>query len=641
MKKHKKEASIDRFRNMFNKKSQVTVFIIIAIIIVVLIVLFFIFRGNIVRSDIPKEVEGVYSYYLSCIDYEAKNGALLLGQGAGYIDSPEFSPGSYYMPFSSHLGFLGNSIPYWFYVSGNGRLHENIPTIGDMEEELDEYVREGLSECDFSSFEDRGFKVILGDSIVSTTIRDNIVESKVNQNINIKIGKKSWQGQSHSVETRSNLGKFYFLSKKIYDNNKENMFLEKYGVDILRLYAPVDGSDISCLPKIWSLNDVRNDLVSALEANTPFIKIKGDYYDLKSEDNKYFVQDIGEDTPFNVNFMYSTDFPMKIEVWPDEDSDGVLRADPVGLQEGLGMLGFCYVPYHFVYDMYYPVLIQMYSEDEMFQFPLVVIIDKNQPRVSLGGTSGPNVLPELCTKMNTKITVNTFDTNLEPVESHIRFKCFDTACDIGDTVNDGVDASLTKEFPQCGNGYIIAISEGYETKKELATTINEGIFNIVLDKKYKLNAEVKSMGSEIDGRAIVSFVKENGTTYTLSYPEMKEIELTEGQYEIKTYVYSDSNINLKGSTTVKCVDVPKGAILGMFGVTEEKCFNMEIPDQTIDSAVSGGGTQVHYISESELRENNKIIIEPIIFGAPEKIEDIQVNYNAVDIAKLNIYFTND
>ena len=39
-------------------------------------------------------------------------------------------------------------------------------------------------------------------------------------------------------------------------------------------------------------------------------------------------------------------------------------AEPVGNQEGMGMLGFCYVAYHFVYDLAYPVLVQVYYEDE-------------------------------------------------------------------------------------------------------------------------------------------------------------------------------------------------------------------------------------------------------------------------------------
>src|SRR3989338_10555856 len=146
--------------------------------------------------------------------------------------------------------------------------------------------------------------------------------------------------------------------------------------------------------------------MNALEANIPAIKIKGDYYKLNEKENKYFIQDIGENVDFNVNFMYSKHWPLKLEIWPSEE--GLLKAEPVGLQEGMGMLGFCYTPYHFVYDFAYPVLIQLYSGSEIFQFPVVVFIEKNQPRESLDAESVPNVVPELCQNKISEQTVNTY-----------------------------------------------------------------------------------------------------------------------------------------------------------------------------------------------------------------------------------------
>ncbi|MEM0465468.1 MAG: hypothetical protein QXW97_02070 [Candidatus Pacearchaeota archaeon] len=624
-----------RNNSFINKKSQITLFIIFVIVIVALIFLFFIFKGKIISSNIPKNFEPVYTHYLSCIDYEAKNGALILGETGGHIKETSFSPGSIYMPFSSHLGFLGNAIPYWYYVSGNGLVYEKIPSINDMQDEISEYIEQNiLRNCDFSYFEKQGYEINLSEAIVTSEIKENVIISKVKQNIEIKYDKKSWTGKNHIVETKSNLGKFYNLAIKIYNHNKKNMFLEKYGVDILRLYAPVDGVEISCSPKIWFLTQVRENLIQALEANIPKIKIDGDYYRLENKDNKYYVQNIGEKTPFNVNFMYSRYWPMKIEVWPSEDN--VLRADPVGIQEGLGILGFCYVPYHFVYDFHFPVLIQIYSQGEIFQFPVVVIIDKNQPRKALDGSSGPNIVPDLCLRKNTKITIYTYNNSLSPIPARIKFKCFDNTCYIGEVSGNG--APLISEFPQCGNGYIIASSDGYETRKELISTINEGSYNIFLDKKYKLSVEVRNKGNKLDKKAIITFSKENGTSTTVSYPDVKEIELTEGEYKVVAYIYTNTSLYLKGGSMRKCVDVPKSNIFGFFGITEEKCFDMQIPGQTIDMAIAGGGTQKTYFPESRLSSSKKLIIEPEFFNNPKKIEDLQTNFNLVDISHLNFYF---
>jgi len=620
----------------FYKKGQVTIFIILAILIIAVIGLFFIFKEDIIKQEVPAELQGVYDYYLSCVEAEAINGATILGQQGGYIQPPEFEPGSEYMPFSNQLDFLGIGVPYWYYISGNGIKSEQVPSKAKMQIQLNDYINEGIGLCDFSQFIEHGYEIIFDEAETETVINENDILINVKQDLSIKFGDVSWTGKSHKVKINSQLGKFYDLALKIYENQKQTMFLENYGVDILRLYAPVDGSEVGCATKLWALNDIRKNLTQALEGNIPAIKIKGDYYDLSKRENEYFVKDIGEEVDIGINFMFIRDWPMKLEVWPEED--GILKAEPVGLQEGLGVLGFCYTPYHFVYDFAYPVLIQLYSGTEMFQFPVVVLIEKNQPREAADAVGLPNVVPELCNKKNTRVRVYTYDINLEPVEAEIKFKCFDTICLIGKTESDSIDAILDDYFPQCVNGFIIAKAKGYETEKYQISTTGESEAIIIMDKIYDLGLEVQKEGKEIkDGDVIISFSKENDIQ-TIVYPEQKNVELSVGQYEIKVYAYSNSTIELKGSTSQKCVEVPKTGLLGYFGATEEKCFELVIPDQTVTSAVSGGGTQNYYIGESELDSAEKIILNIEDFGIPRKIEDLQENYNNVEIKSVEVFF---
>ena len=68
---------------------------------------------------------------------------------------------------------------------------------------------------------------------------------------------------------------------------------------------------------------------------------------------------------------------------------------------------------------------QIYSGSETFQFPVVVSIQKNNPRQALNVEGLPNVVPELCEHKIANLTVNTYDSNLNPIEADIRFKCFD------------------------------------------------------------------------------------------------------------------------------------------------------------------------------------------------------------------------
>ncbi|MBS3080268.1 hypothetical protein J4221_02245 [Candidatus Pacearchaeota archaeon] len=622
-----------------SKNSQVYIFIIIAIAVVIGIILYFVFRSGVISLGMPQTFKPVYNYYLGCIDNEVKLGASLVGQHAGYInvDELEFSPGSVYMPFSSQLDFLGNGVPYWYYISGNGVIKEQVPTKENIEIQLNNFVSERLRNCDFSSFVEKGYRIEIGrEAVVATSIKTNVIETRVMQDIAFYFGNDSYHAREHYKEVNFPLGKFYETAISIYDSFKKTLFLENYSVDILRLNAPVDGTVISCSPLVWNIGEVAENLTQALEANIGFIKIKGNYYNIGKEEHRYFIHDIGEDVELNVNFLYLRDWPMKLEVWPSEN--GILTAEPVGLEEGFGVLGFCYVPYHFVYDFGYPVLIQLYYEDSLFQFPVVVYINKNRPREPLEGESSLIPSPELCLYRNTPITIKTYDRELNPVKARISFKCFDSECLLGESTLENSDAVLETNTPQCVNGYVIARAEGYETARYLTSTVEEQDVNILLNKEYEINVEVRKDGKSLTNNehVIVSFKKENSEK-TINYPEQNITLLSDGQYTIRAYIYSRINILLESSFKEECVEVSKSGIPGIFGATEEKCFELEIPSQNIEAGVSGGGTQNYYITENELKNAKKIIIDADNFGVPQKIEDIQLNYNLLDSSRMNIY----
>src|SRR3989344_5913739 len=530
--------------------AQISVFIIVAVVLVAGLILFFVFREGLTFNRVPQEFQPVYNYYLSCIEDETLYGSTIAGQQGGYIDIDAlgFSPGSIHMPFSNQLDFLGNSVPYWYYISGNGVVKEQVPSKEKIETELNGFVEERLPYCDFSSFIEQGYRIELSEvAEVSTRVNENNILVNVEQPLNIYFGNDSYRATSHEKKVDSNFGKFYDLAQKIYQDNKKSLFLENYGVDILRLYAPVDGNEIGCSPKIWNIGAVRENLTSALEANTGFIKIKGDYYTVKKE-NEYFVHDIGENVDANVNFLYLREWPMKVEVWPSDGS--FLRADPIGLEEGYGILGFCYVPYHFVYDFVYPVLVQIYYEDELFQFPVVVYIEKNKPREADNVESRVSAVPELCL-----------------------------------------------------NGFIVARAEGYETFRYKATIIEEQTINLALNKEYEMKLDVRKNGRPLasEDYAIVYFSK-NNLSKIVSYPETSNVSLAEGQYQIKTYIYSNTELTIDSGSSSQCVDVPISGVFGLFGVTEKKCFDVAIPSQSINVGITGGGLQNYFVTEQELAE---------------------------------------
>jgi len=480
-----------------SKRSQVTIFIILAIIIVAGVVIYFALRSS-VKTELPKNMRPVYDYYLSCIKEHARQGASLLGEQAGYLyaDEIDFVPGSQYMPFSSHLDFFGQPIPYWMYISGNNILKEQVPSKKNLEEQLEKYIEERLDYCDFSDYELQGFDVVVGEGDVDVNINNLNIEVNAQNSLGIYFENNSVFIDKHKVLLDSKLGKFYELALNVYNYEKKNMFLEKYALDVLRLYVPVTGVELTCSPKVFVDEEIRQELVQGLAANIGMLKLKGDYYELSSKENNYFVTDVGQNVDENINFIYSSSWPTKIEIYGDR------VAQPVGLQEGFGILGFCYVPYHLIYDLAFPVMIQFYDSDEVFQFPVSVIIDKNNIRNALPTAEGQSIESEVCKYKNQDVSVYTYDVDLNPVEANIKFKCLNEECYIGRTKVRGGDAVLNAKMPKCANGFIVVSAEGYADAKYQISSNEESLANIVMNKLYNLSVNVNSGNVDY---ALVSF----------------------------------------------------------------------------------------------------------------------------------------
>ncbi len=607
------------------KKSQVTIFIIMAIVIIAGVSLFFLLKDRVRIDEIPQEFKPIEQHFLSCIETKTLAGISLLQEQGGYIYLPDFEPGSRFSPTSNYLNFLGTNIPYWHYVSGNNIQKQQVPSVSSMEEQLENYLKENLN-CDFSKYRQQGFEVFLGDISPYVDIKENQVEVKIKSTLQSSFGDKNIEIREHKKKVSSNLGKFYNEAKKIYNKEKQNYFLENYTLDVLYSYAPVTGVELSCSPKVWAVPEIESDLKQALQENIVMLRKAGTY----SGRNKYFNLDFSSKQ--DIQFLYSQNWPTKIEI--AEEQDSMLVAKPVGNQQGLGILGFCYVSYHHVYDLTFPVMIQIYSEDssEIFQFPVSVIIDNNNP----GQKTGSSILgqeTELCKYPNTEVSVYTYNTNLEPVEADISFKCFNEICDIGKTQINNNDASLTTLFPQCINGFIFAESENYETKKVQYSTNFPGSADIILNKLYNLSINLKQADSDI---SIISFESED-TSKTIAYPQQKQVKLTEGYYNITVQVYKNSSIYLEGKTRKECVEVPKPGILGFFGSTTEKCFDLNIPSQTISNALTGGGRKQQYLTQTELEKEN-IEISFSQLPVPSDLEQLQKNYELAETSSLNIEF---
>ena len=241
--------------------------------------------------------------------------------------------------------------------------------------------------------------------------------------------------------------------------------------------------------------------------------------------------------------------------------------------------------------------------------------------------------PQLCEYKNTLAKVRTYDAHLNPVEAEISYECFSETCSIGKTKA----GFLEEKFPQCANGYIVASAENFKRAKYLYSTMEEGSAEIILDRVYEKEIKLKLDGRDYNGDAIIYF-SSDGSSEVAVYLQQKKVRLNEGQYEITAYIYRNSSLNLGARTQKQCFEVPKSGIGSLIGMTDEKCFDIEIPSQIVSNALAGGGKENYYILESELQNSDAVEINAQSLPTPVSLEQLQENYVLFETKNLGVLF---
>ncbi|MEM2932633.1 MAG: hypothetical protein QW622_00225 [Candidatus Pacearchaeota archaeon] len=592
------------------KKAQLTLFVVIAIIVISLALIgYFVIKPRI--SKLPKDIMTVEESYLKCLESIAKRGIEIAEEKGGYIyEIPSESEGIY---FSNNLEFMGEKIPYWFYYNANGQAKEQVPSINFIASEISRYVKENIDFCDKIlenyevEFEKKPYRIDI-------TIGNKRVDGKAFIDLKMTKGNNTYLIREHIFSVPSEIKLLYDNARAIYDYEKSSLFLENYTFDIISLYAPTTGFELQCVPLVFDKEKIKQDIFSGLKVNLERIKFRGDYFSLASEENKYYVNDLKISNGLYVNIIAPLR-PTKIEVYADEVG-GLIKFDPVGNQLGISGIGFCYVPYHFVYDVKYPLLILVSNGNEVFKFPLTVVIERNGVKNLL--EEKEVIGPRICNNAVTKSIINIFSEDGKSLDADVYFKCLDATCYLG----QAKDGYLEANVPECVNGLIIARYTNYgESSLQLDTT-SDFIASVYLKKLSNITLDLTLEPKE---NALVLF--EGERSYVLNYPEQKEISLTEGKYKVTVYVFKEKSISLDGESEI-CYDVPV-----FFGLTRKQCTKLETLN--FDKVVVGGGITEVNIDETMLARG-KLNIYFERFGEPKDVDEIGKNYDLIETSELKI-----
>lgn len=223
-----------------NKKSQITVFMIIGIILVAIGgFVFFIYSSQKTAVESPSESLSVKSYFEECSKSRLEHGLNLLGAQGGYISMPD-----------SYLRTNYSNIAYGLYGKKN-----TLPSISAMENELEEFMDAAMASCaNSSAFPYLKFEY--GNSSTDAEILENEVVLNVKFPVSVIQGESVTNFDEFKVKVPVRLGYIHSIltgavKKTLLEPNWIDLaYLSSFGlkIDIL----PYDNNSI-----VYSVQDYK------------------------------------------------------------------------------------------------------------------------------------------------------------------------------------------------------------------------------------------------------------------------------------------------------------------------------------------------------------------------------------------------
>jgi hypothetical protein len=219
----------------FDKKGQLTLFIIAAIVVVVVVVGYFVVTNRTSDSyfqgaGVSEGVDEIKDYMDACLEYVAEDSLVLVSAQGGYFDAPARSED------------LGNDtfLPFYSYEGVN-----YVPSLKIVEDEMAKAMDDIVTQCvDYAEF--TGYDVSYGSVKTNVEVRDNEVEFTVDMPLILKR-----EGHSMIIELKESpvvldtkLNGMYNVAKYYMEDIKDD---NEYCVNCLGELALANGVYVDVL----------------------------------------------------------------------------------------------------------------------------------------------------------------------------------------------------------------------------------------------------------------------------------------------------------------------------------------------------------------------------------------------------------
>ena len=430
-----------------NKKSQITVFIIIGLIILFSTVLILYVKFKIDNQKlipgidkIKPEFTDVQNYVLNCVELLGEQALIKIGENGGYIDlsNPDYTNRNFNLhpiPYNSDVVYINKEypIPYWWYLKTPNNCidclvsDENVPTIIEIQEQINYYVKTNLKEClgDFKTLKDKGYLIEeKGEIEPRTIISNDNVDVYIKYPIKVTLENKETRIENFPTVIELDFQEFFYFANSINIGLKDLQFFETMLMHLISSYSainakslpPLSASDESFTTVTWSKTVVKYNLKELIQSHVPFTQIENtkSYQPIITNDEfetsmlKLFTIFNNESHPnLEVNFI-NLDWPIYFDITPN--NGGQLKPLSHKTDPPFGIIKPSQRnSYNFFYDVSFPVIIEIRDNDALsgkgysflFAIEATVMDNLNLALWHAGeGTIGPWDVSKVTSSMN-------------------------------------------------------------------------------------------------------------------------------------------------------------------------------------------------------------------------------------------------
>lgn len=500
-----------------NRKSQVTIFIIIGLLIMTGGLIFFYAtkstqkisepRTSIIREQIPVEFNPIRSYVDNCVYSTSVEGLKIMGRQGGYISlaNKTLSTESFSLKQnpteSDAVSFTKNSklkVPYWWYLKsandcrGTCEFASKRPDLrqsaNSIEKQLERYVDAELKDClnNFQPFAAQGFTVAEKGRIkTDVTIASEDVFVLVEYSIEAQAQNSKTEMDKFAANIPVNLEKVYELATKITNLQMKHHYLEKHVLNLIVAFSGVDKEKLPPMSDLqfkfgnsisWQKSDIKSKITGLLSSYIPLFQVDGTYNYERNLFDSELKQRLYDSTILpvaNSSFSNIAAYFAYLDFWPtyfDLNCNGE-RCVPASANSLLSFFGI--QDYNFDYDISFPVLVEVQDplalngEGYSLRFFLEGNIRNNNymegnfTPLEMLALSERSQLCDIRTSGDVSIRVLDSATKKGIEEANVLYTLTGESCFIGSTGKDGL---LVEKFPVGIGGVVNFVKDSYVGK---------------------------------------------------------------------------------------------------------------------------------------------------------------------------------